>query len=146
MNEPASSPGRWWRFTFSVRGLLLATALCCAWLAMQRDWARQRREYLAQERSVAAAGLEYGPYVGNRRARAPGLLPLLGDEGVGMLHFQFIIDSDQPLTSDTLAFEQAFQRSPHARRLARARQLFPEAEITWSWSARLVPRAAQAAP
>jgi hypothetical protein len=120
--EQAAAPKRRW-LRFSLRTLFIVLTVSGIWLGFQVNWIRQRREFIAQQRSVFATG----PTIGDaswrdpvsRAAIAPGLLWFLGEEGVAELHLQIFVKDYDGKDSDD--YEEV--------RLAR--RLFPESAIHW---------------
>ena len=111
---PPAPKRRWFRF--SLRGLLVIVAMLSTVLAIlvyNLDWAKERRAFLARK-----GVLDWTEsYKQGERPSAPGMLWLLGENGVGGL---LVTSGEQGITD--------------------AKRLFPEADVFQITGDDVVPR------
>jgi hypothetical protein len=124
MSDPAPKR-RWFRFnlqTFLVFLVLVAcVALVLGWVVSQRDWIRQRREFIEAEkqnqRQRRVSFIVTYTYPTEKQPRPPALLWIFGENGTaGLYVLGDNIGSSQPTARDQ-------------SRLSEAKRLFPEAAV-----------------
>jgi hypothetical protein len=116
------APKRRW-FRYSLRMLFVLVTVVCCWLGYELNWIRQRHAFLAKQRVV----FEQTPTLGfpgtsepvQGATRAPDLLSLFGESGVSVLLLQIFVENYDGADSD---------RYDEVRL---AKQLFPEAQVSW---------------
>jgi len=117
----STAPKRRW-FSFSLRTMFVIVTLFGCWLGYELNWIRQRDALVAKNQALdLKVEHEEGAWalLTFKTLRAPGLLWMFGEEPLSDLEIIFIGDGQRPLTAE----EQ--------RELERAKNLFPEATVTW---------------
>jgi len=127
------------RFRFTLRTMLLCVAIFALPLGFAFNWIHQRHAFRNEAEGVGGIGdfaLDDNSISAYRRW-APFPLFLFGERGVPSIHFRlFLGDSDHHLTATELAMRPASPKDEAT--IARAKRLFPEADISRSGYVRVI--------
>src|SRR5262245_45565664 len=123
MNGPASNR----RFRFSLRMLFAAVTLAACWLGYYANWIHQRHAFIrANQRSINEMGKGRDVFLAwkwdferGRKASAPAILRLFGEKPVEFMRIHVVVEKPG------CGIEPP--------ELCRAKQLFPETQISWTY-------------